>query len=94
MPTTGSYTGLYEGEVVGEYFADILVEEKVILELKVVEAISDVLRVHSCLFVVDDFRRASARICWATEVMSFGGFSARHCSAAAAAFSASPLSER
>ena len=27
----------YEGEIVGEYFADIVVEDKVVLELKVVE---------------------------------------------------------
>ncbi len=31
----------YEGEKVGEYYADILVEEKVILELKAAEAICD-----------------------------------------------------
>src|SRR3989337_4426829 len=32
----------FEGEVVGEYFADILVEDKIILELKVLEKITDV----------------------------------------------------
>ena len=31
----------YDGVAVGEYFADLLVEEKVILELKVAESISD-----------------------------------------------------
>lgn len=31
----------YEGEIVGEYYADILVEEKIILELKATEAICD-----------------------------------------------------
>ncbi len=29
----------FEGEIVGEYFADILVEDKIILELKVMEKI-------------------------------------------------------
>ncbi len=29
----------YEGQIVGEYFADLLVQDKVILELKVVEQI-------------------------------------------------------
>ena len=32
----------FEGEVVGEYFADILVEDKIILELKVLDKITDV----------------------------------------------------
>jgi GxxExxY protein len=32
---------LYEGETVGEYFADILVDDKVILELKVAEEIAE-----------------------------------------------------
>ena len=32
----------FEGEIVGEYFADILVEDKIILELKVLEKITDV----------------------------------------------------
>ena len=32
----------YEGEVVGEYFADILVNDSVILELKTVEALTNV----------------------------------------------------
>jgi len=32
----------FEGEVVGEYFADIFVEDKVILELKVLDKITDV----------------------------------------------------
>ena len=32
----------FEGEVVGDYFADILVEDKVILELKVMDKIMDV----------------------------------------------------
>ncbi len=32
----------FEGEVVGEYLADIIIEEKVILELKVSEAITPV----------------------------------------------------
>ena len=31
----------YNGEIIGEYFADILVEDKVILELKVAEEIHD-----------------------------------------------------
>ncbi|MGH7908434.1 MAG: GxxExxY protein [Thermodesulfobacteriota bacterium] len=32
----------FEGEVVGEYFADILVDDKIILELKVLNEITDV----------------------------------------------------
>jgi GxxExxY protein len=32
----------FEGEVVGEYFADILVEDKIILEIKVLDKITDV----------------------------------------------------
>ena len=32
----------FQGKVVGQYFADILVDNKVILELKTVDAISDV----------------------------------------------------
>ena len=31
----------FEGEIVGDYFADILVEDKIILELKVLEKITD-----------------------------------------------------
>ena len=34
----------FEGEIVGEYFADILVEDKVILEIKCIEKITDVHR--------------------------------------------------
>ena len=34
----------FEGKVVGEYFADIIVEEKIILELKCVSEISDIHR--------------------------------------------------
>jgi GxxExxY protein len=34
----------YKGEVVGEYIADILVEEKIILELKTSDSISDAYR--------------------------------------------------
>ena len=32
----------FEGEIVGDYFADILVEDKIILELKVLEKITDI----------------------------------------------------
>lgn len=32
----------FEGEIVGEYFADILVDDKIILELKVLNEITDV----------------------------------------------------
>lgn len=35
-------TVYFEGEVVGDYYADILVEERVILELKSIEKIIDV----------------------------------------------------
>ncbi len=35
-------TVYFEGKVVGEYFADILVEDKIILELKSLEKITDV----------------------------------------------------
>jgi GxxExxY protein len=37
----------FEGEKVGEYFADILVEDKIILELKTVDALSDVHRAQA-----------------------------------------------
>jgi len=37
----------YEGEVVGEYFADILVNDSVILELKTVDAIADIHRAQA-----------------------------------------------
>ena len=37
----------YEGEVVGEYFADILVNDSVILELKTVEALTNVHRAQA-----------------------------------------------
>jgi GxxExxY protein len=33
---------LYDGEVVGEYFTDLLVEDKVIVELKAAHSITDV----------------------------------------------------
>ena len=35
-------TVYFEGEVAGEYFADILVEDEIILELKALERIADV----------------------------------------------------
>jgi len=34
----------FEGEVVGDYYSDILVEDKIILELKVAEKIIDIHR--------------------------------------------------
>jgi len=37
----------YQGEVVGEYCADTLVEEAVILELKVVDSLSDIHRAQA-----------------------------------------------
>ncbi len=33
---------MFENEIVGSYFADILVEDKIILELKTVEKITDI----------------------------------------------------
>jgi len=36
----GSITVIYEGEVVGEYFADILVDNKVIVEIKAVKRLA------------------------------------------------------
>ncbi len=38
----------YDGQTVGEYFADIIVDEKVILEVKVVEAVN---RAHEAQLV-------------------------------------------
>ncbi|MEW5944478.1 MAG: GxxExxY protein [Pseudomonadota bacterium] len=38
---------MFEGETIGEYCADILVENKIILELKAVEAISDAHRAQA-----------------------------------------------
>ena len=37
----------YEGEVVGEYFADILVNDSVILELKAVESLTNIHRAQA-----------------------------------------------
>ncbi|MCK4416600.1 MAG: GxxExxY protein [Candidatus Latescibacteria bacterium] len=37
----------YEGTVVGEYFADVLVNDSVVLELKTVETITDVHRAQA-----------------------------------------------
>ena len=34
----------FEGEIVGEYFADILIEDKVILEIKCIEKITNIQR--------------------------------------------------
>ena len=34
----------FEGEIVGEYFADIIVEDKIIIELKTVDKILDIHR--------------------------------------------------
>jgi len=36
----------FQNKVVGQYFADILVDNKIILELKTVDAISDVHKAH------------------------------------------------
>lgn len=40
-------TVYFEGEVVGEYFADILVEDKIIIELKAMEKITDVYKAQA-----------------------------------------------
>ena len=37
----------FEGQVVGDYYADILVEDKIILELKAIEKITDVHRAQA-----------------------------------------------
>jgi len=37
----------FEGEVTGDYYADILVEDKIILELKVVEKIANIHRAQA-----------------------------------------------
>ena len=37
----------FEGEIVGDYYADILVENKIILELKAIEKITDVHRAQT-----------------------------------------------
>ena len=37
----------YEGQVVGDYLADILVEDSVIIELKVAEALNDIHRAQA-----------------------------------------------
>lgn len=39
---------LYEGEIVGDFFADLLVEEKVLIELKTVRNLDDV-HIAQCL---------------------------------------------
>jgi GxxExxY protein len=39
-------TVYYDGEIVGDYFADIIVEDKVILELKSAEKISEAHKVQ------------------------------------------------
>ncbi|MBW2663892.1 MAG: GxxExxY protein [Deltaproteobacteria bacterium] len=40
-------TVYFDGEVVGDYYADILVEDKIILELKAIEKITDVHRAQT-----------------------------------------------
>jgi GxxExxY protein len=40
-------TVYFDGEVVGDYYADILVEDKIILELKAIEKIIDVHRAQT-----------------------------------------------
>ena len=40
-------TVCFDGEVVGDYYADILVEDKIILELKAIERIADAHRAQS-----------------------------------------------
>ncbi len=40
-------TVFFDGEVVGDYYADILVEDKIILELKAIEKITDVHRAQT-----------------------------------------------
>ncbi len=41
VQTQHPITVMFQGEIVGEYFADMLVEEKVILELKVAERVAE-----------------------------------------------------
>jgi GxxExxY protein len=41
----------FEGEVVGDYYADILVEHKIILELKVVERITPAHKAQACNYL-------------------------------------------
>ncbi len=40
-------TVYFDGEAVGDYYADILVEDKIILELKAIEKITDVHRAQT-----------------------------------------------
>lgn len=40
-------TVYFDGEVVGDYYADILVEDKIILELKAIEKITDTHRAQT-----------------------------------------------
>lgn len=40
-------TVYFDGEIVGDYYADILVEDKIILELKAIEKIADAHRAQS-----------------------------------------------
>ena len=41
VQTQHPITVMFQGEIVGEYFADMLVEKKVILELKVAERVAE-----------------------------------------------------
>ncbi|MEK7309799.1 MAG: GxxExxY protein [Planctomycetota bacterium] len=48
----------FEDEIVGEYFADILIEDKIILELKCVDEISDIHRAQ----VINYLRATNMRL--------------------------------
>ncbi|MDQ3254857.1 MAG: GxxExxY protein [Acidobacteriota bacterium] len=48
----------FEGHVVGEFVADVLIERCIILELKAVEALSPVHRAYPTIFMITP-RRAS-----------------------------------
>ncbi|HQU84027.1 MAG TPA: GxxExxY protein [Pyrinomonadaceae bacterium] len=61
----------FEGEVVGDYIADILVEDKIILELKVAEKISDVFKAQTLNYL-------KATKLDVALILNFGGKSLEH----------------
>lgn len=61
----------FEGEIVGDYIADILVEDKIILELKVAEKITDVFKAQTLNYL-------KATKLDVALIINFGGKSLEH----------------
>lgn len=61
----------FEGEIVGDYIADILVEDKIILELKVADKITDVYKAQTLNYL-------KATKLDLALILNFGGKSLEH----------------